>query len=124
MKKTDSKLIDSSVWLAYLFNGSYKDMIESNEVLLLSALSLFEIKKKLAKSKIDNNKIARSMDFIKKRSLVVPVNEEIAEIAVDIALDNDLPLVDSMIYATAMLNNSTLITLDNDFRGLKNTVVL
>ena len=124
MKKTDSKLIDSSVWLAYLFNGSYKDIIESSEVLLLSALSLFEIKKKLIKSKIDNSKIVRSTDFIKKRSLVLPVNEEITEAAVDIAIDNNLPLVDSMIYATAMLNNSVLITLDNDFRGLKNTILL
>ena len=124
MKKTDSKLIDSSVWLAYLFNGEYKDIIESNEVLMLSSLSLFEIKKKLAKSKIDSGKIARSMDFIKKKSLVVPVNEEIAEAAVDISLNNNLPLVDSMIYAAAMLNNSTLVTLDNDFRGLKNTTLL
>ena len=124
MKKTDSKLIDSSVWLAYLFNGVHRNIIESDEVPLLSVLSLFEIKKKLVKSKIDSNKISRSMEFIRKKSLVVPVSEEITETAVDIALSNNLSLVDSLIYTTAISNNSTLITLDNDFRGLKNTIVL
>lgn len=124
MKKTDSKLIDSSVWLAYLFNGTYSSIIESDEMLLLSVLSLFEIKKKLAKSKIDSNKISRSIEFIKKRSLIVPVNDEIAETAVEVALDNNLAIIDSLIYATSILNDSTLMTLDNDFRGLKSVIVL
>ena len=118
MKKTYSKLIDSSVWLAYLFNNSYSDTIESNEILLLSVLSLYEVKRKLIKSKIDNNKITRSMEFIKKRSLIIPVSEEICEKAVNLSLEKNLSIVDSIIYATATLNNSILLTLDNDFRGL------
>lgn len=124
MKKTDSKLIDSSLWLAYLFNSSYSDLIDSDEILLLSVLSLFEIKRKLAKSKVDSSKIARSMEFIKKRSLIIPVSEEIAEKAVDFSLENNLSIVDSLIYATAMLNDSVLLTLDNDFRNLKNVVLM
>ena len=124
MKKTEYKLIDSSVWLAYLFNSNYSDIIESDEVHLLSVLSLFEIKRKLAKSNVDNNKILRSIEFIKRRSLIVPVNDEIAEAAVDAALDNNLPMVDSLIYATSIINDSIFITLDNDFRGLKNVIVL
>ena len=120
----DSKLIDSSVWLAYLFNGKCTEVIDSEEILLLSTLSLFEIKKKLAKSKVESSKIIKSMEFIKKRSLVVPVSSEIAEKAVDFSLENGLPIIDSLIYATSILNNTTLITLDNDFRGLKNVVIL
>ena len=120
MKKTDSKLIDSSVWLAYLFNGSHSDVIDSNEILLLSVLSLFEIKKKLVKSRVENNKIARSMEFVRKRSLIIPVSEEITEKALEYSLENDLSVIDSIIYATAVLNDSVLITLDNDFRGLEN----
>jgi len=124
MKKIDSKLIDSSVWLAYLFNNSYPDIIESNEMLLLSVLSLFEIKKKLAKSKIETGKIIKSMEFIKKRSLIIPVSEEICEKAVSLSLEEDLSIVDSVIYATSILNESTLLTLDNDFRGLDNVDLL
>ena len=124
MKKTDSKLIDSSVWLAYLFNGNHADIIDSEEILLMSVLSLFEIKKKLSKSKVENNKVVRCMEFVKKRSLIVPVNEEISEKAVDFSLENNLSIIDSIIYTTSMLNESILITLDNDFTGLKNVIVL
>ena len=49
---TDSKLIDSSIWLEYLFNGKNKEILEKDEVLLLSVISLFEIEKKLHKEKI------------------------------------------------------------------------
>jgi len=124
MKKTDSKLIDSSVWLAYLFNGVYSDIIESDEMLLLSVMSLFEIHRKLAKIKIDSNKISRSMEFIKKRSLVIEVSTEISEKAVDFSLEFKLSTIDSIIYATSILSDATLVTLDNDFRGLKSVVVL
>ena len=120
MKKADSRLIDSSVWLAYLFNGSHSDVIDSNEILLLSVLSLFEVKKKLVKSKIENNKIVKSMEFVRKRSLIIPVSEEITEKALEFSLKNDLSIIDSLIYATAVINDSILITLDNDFRGLEN----
>ena len=44
---TDSRLLDSSVWLDYLFNGNHKEIIESKEILLLSVLSIFEIKRRL-----------------------------------------------------------------------------
>ena len=124
MKKTDSKLIDSSVWLAYLFNSTYSNIIDSEEILLLSVLSLFEIKRKLAKSKVENSRIARSLEFIKKRNLIIPVSEDISEKAVDFSLDNNLSIIDALIYTTAILNDSTLITLDNDFRGLKNAIVM
>ena len=116
--------MDSSVWLAYLFNGNYSEIIDSSEILLLSALSLFEIKKKLEKSKVEKSKIAKSMEFIKKRSLIIPVSEKIAENAVDFSLENGLSIIDSIIYTTSILNDSTLMTLDNDFRGLKHAMLL
>lgn len=122
---TDSKLIDSSVWIAYLCDGTYKETIEAEEeIVLLSVLSLYEIEKKLRKEKIEDNKILRSMEFIKKKSLLMPVTKEIAEKAVSLALQYNLPAVDCLIYTTALLNNAFLITLDNDFRGLPNVMIL
>ena len=123
MKETESKLADSSVWLAYLFNGEHKDIIDSDEILLLSVLSLFEVKKKLAKTAIEKSKISRSMEFIKKRSLILPVSSEIAERAADFSLEHGLSIIDSLIYATSLLNGSVLLTRDNDFRGLGSVIV-
>jgi len=116
---TDSKLIDSSLWLAYLFNGNNKKIIESDQILLLSVISLFEIERKLHKEKVLVVQIRKSMDFIKSRSLVIPVTADIAEKAVLLSLKYHLAAVDSLIYATALTQLATLVTLDNDFRGLQ-----
>ena len=121
---TDSKLIDSSIWIDYLFNGNHSNLIDSSEILLVSSLSIFEVKNKLIKSKIEENKILKSLEFIKKRCLIIEVNSEIAEKAVDFSLQDKLPIIDSLIYTSAILNNAKLITLDNDFRGLKDAIVL
>ena len=120
----DSKLIDSSIWIDYFFNGKHSEIIDSGELLLLSSLSIFEIKNKLKKSKVDDFKIERSLELIKKRSLIIEVNLEIAEKAVEFSIKNNLSIVDALIYTSAILNQAKLLTLDNDFRGLKDTMVL
>lgn len=120
----NQRLMDSSVWLSYLINGNNKNVIETNEIFLLSSLSLFEIKKKMISYKIDKENIIKMMNFIKKRSIIIPVNDKIAEKASEISFEKNLPAVDSLIYTSAILNNAKLITLDNDFRGLKEVLIL
>ena len=121
---TDIKLVDSSVWIEYLFNNHFQEIIDSGQVLYLSVLTLFEVYKKLKKEKIEQNKIIISLDFLKKRSLLIPVSAEIAEKAVELSLHHDLPAIDSLIYATAVHQRVHLITCDNDFRGLPEVTVL
>ncbi|MEK6932647.1 MAG: PIN domain-containing protein [Nanoarchaeota archaeon] len=123
---TDSKLLDSSVWLAYFYaeNNEIKSIVESNIILLTSSISLFEVKNKLIKDKTDSIKIQNSVDFIKQRSLIIDVGAEIAEEAVEIAKKNKLPIIESLIYASSLKNNSELITLDNEFRDLDNVKIL
>ena len=64
----DSKFLDSSAWLAYFYGGNeeIKSIVESDTILLTSAIYLFEIKNKLIKNKIEIAKLKRSMEFIKK----------------------------------------------------------
>lgn len=123
-KVTDSKLLDSSVWLAYLFDGKYINEIESDKQLFISILSLFEIKTKLMKKKIKEKEVLEKINFIKKKSAILHLNEEIAEKAAEISAKKNLPAIDSLIYSSALFNNIELITLDNDFRGLKRAIVL
>lgn len=120
----DSKLIDSSVWVEYLFNGRFTEIIDTEAIILLSTLSLFEIEKKLHKEKTDPLKINKSMEFIRQKSLLIPLSAEIAKKAVEISLADNLPAIDALIYATAVISNAQLITADNDFRGLPNVIVI
>jgi PIN domain nuclease of toxin-antitoxin system len=46
----DSKLLDSSVWLGYFLYGEFSEIIEKDDFLYLSVLSLFEVQKKLHKT--------------------------------------------------------------------------
>ena len=120
----EPKFIDSSVWIAYLFNGMHKEIIDSDDLLFISSLSVFEVRKKLIKSNVEKNKIEKSMEFLRKRSLVADVTSEICEMAANFSVENKLPMVDSLIYASAITNKAELLTMDNDFRNLKGVVML
>jgi len=121
---TDFKILDSSIWIAYLFNGNFKEIIDIDEQLFLSAVSFFEIKTKLLKKKMEKNEINSKMNFIKKKSIILSIDEKIAEKASEFSVDKNIPAIDSLIYATSIINKIRLITADNDFRNLENAEVL
>ncbi|HLC32119.1 MAG TPA: PIN domain-containing protein [Candidatus Nanoarchaeia archaeon] len=122
---TDSELFDSTIWLEYFIKGSFKEKIEQDEVFSISSFSLFEIKRKLLKKKeLKKKEIEEKMKFIKDKSLIINVDETIAEKAAEIAEEKSLGAADALIYTTALLNNATLLTLDNDFRGFDKVIVL
>src|SRR3989338_4029285 len=120
---TEYNLIDSSVWIDYLVNGNYKELIEKEEKLLLATISLIEIKKKLSKLKIPNKEINNKVDYIKKQSIIINLDEKIAEKASELVIEKGLPIADSIVYASALINKAVLLTLDNDFRGLENVKI-
>ncbi len=119
-----TKLIDSSVWIAYFFNGDFSDLLESPELFFLSVVSLYKIKKKLKKEKIDSSKVIRCVNYLKKKSFIVPLDEPLTEKAVDIAFHHNLTFADSVIYATSFSHDVTLYTFDNDFRNLPYVSIL
>jgi len=71
--------LDTSVWLAYFIDGLYKDIIDSEKRLLVSVLTLFEVKKVLLSREVDKKIIEDSISYIKRRCLIIPVSDSIAE---------------------------------------------
>ena len=49
---------------------------------------------------------------------VIPITPELAVAAADLAIKHQLPLADSLIYATTLAHKATLWTQDADFKGL------
>lgn len=121
---TEYKLIDSSVWVRYLINEEYKEIIESEDIFYISSLSIFEVKKKLLKLNYKTQDILKSLEFIKKKCNILEVTKEISEEAADISFNKNIGMADSIIYITAIKNKAKLLTADNDFRNLENTQVL
>ena len=125
MKGIGSKLLDSSAWLSYFFGQSpkVKKIIESEEILYTSVISLFEIKRKFLKEEGIKD-VDKALNFIRERSIVVELNEKIAEQASEISFKNRLHAIDSLIYATAIDVNAMLITGDKDFEGMDKVVLI
>ncbi|MEK6892584.1 MAG: PIN domain-containing protein [Nanoarchaeota archaeon] len=120
----DSKLLDSSIWLGYFLYGEFSEIIEKEDFLYLSVLSLFEVQKKLNKTSLRKEDIEKGVLLMRGKSIILDLTEEIADKAVDISIEKDMPSIDSMIYATSLSKNMKVYTKDNDFRGLTNAVVL
>lgn len=120
------KLLDSSVWLAHLLEANTKAsaLIEADENLFCSLLSLFEVKKKLIKEQFMVEKVQASLEFIKKRAIIVNLSEEMVHSAVELSLTYKLSTVDALIYASALNLKAEFITADNDFRGLKDAIII
>ena len=127
MKMTVSRyLLDSSAWLSYFFaeNNQIKEIIDGENFLFTSVISLFEIKKKLIKDKLVKEKIEKFINFIKEKSIILKLDINICEIASEISIKEELHAIDSLIYSTSILNKTKLITGDNDFRNKDNVILL
>ncbi|RLF42935.1 MAG: hypothetical protein DRN29_10775 [Thermoplasmata archaeon] len=123
MKGKDSKLLDSSAWLSYFFGQSkeIRKIVESEELLYTSVISLFEIKRKFLREGIDGEEL---LNFIKERSIIVELNEKIAEEAAEISFKKRLHAIDSLIYTSAKDINAILVTGDKDFEGIDNVIII
>ena len=120
-------LIDSSAWLSYFLaeNDLSKKFIEDgNHLLMTSVLSIFEIKRKMLVKNAKEPKIKEFLNFIKARSVLIELNDNICNNAADLSLRHNLHTVDSLIYCSAVLNNATLISGDRHFEGLENAFIL
>lgn len=67
--------------------------------------------------RIDTTK--KRINYVKKRCLIIDVDSEISEKAVEISMKNKISMADSIIYTTALIKKCKVLTLDNDFRGLE-----
>jgi predicted nucleic acid-binding protein len=115
-------VVDTSGWLEYFFGGRnagfFSPPIEDSRRLLVPAVCLYEVFKKVLKTADE----ARALQAVTqmKQGQVVPVTEEIALRAATISLKHRLPMADSLVYATAVGERALVWTQDEDFARLPN----
>ncbi|MBI2597770.1 MAG: PIN domain-containing protein, partial [Candidatus Diapherotrites archaeon] len=100
MKETVSKIVvDSSAWIDYFFTGNKKitEIIESENFLVCSAISLHEVKKKLLREKYSEEEISTALKFMKENRIVADVSEEICEKSATDSINLMLNKIDSII---------------------------
>jgi predicted nucleic acid-binding protein len=113
-------VVDSSAWLEYFTNGAnaqhFAPVIEEPENLLVPAIILLEVFKWVARVRGESE--ALQLAAVMQQSRVVELDAAHALRAAALGLRHELPLADSIVYATAQAAGATVWTQDADFQGL------
>jgi toxin FitB len=113
-------ILDSSAFLECLDDGPnvvhFGPILAKHPDIIVPAIIITEIRKvvlrKRTKEKAET--VTRSL----LAAQVIPISEEIAVSAADLAIKHKLPLADSLIYAVTLAHKATLWTQDDHFKGL------
>lgn len=119
---TESRyFLDSSAWISYFFaeNEGVKSIIDNNNVLFTSVISIFEVKRKLLRDKVEKIRVSGVLYFIKEKSIIAKLDQDVCEKAAEISLAHKIPAIDSLIYTSSLTNNSILVTEDRHFKDLE-----
>ncbi len=114
------RLVDSTGWVEYFTQGPlasiYARHVERLDTVLSSPIVLFEVYRRIKRERGEEAALLAVIQIRKTR--VEPVTEMIALTAADLSLAYGLAMADSLIYATALLHQSRLVTSDSHFAGL------
>ncbi|PIQ07753.1 MAG: VapC toxin family PIN domain ribonuclease [Ignavibacteriales bacterium CG18_big_fil_WC_8_21_14_2_50_31_20] len=115
-------LVDSSGWIEYFIDDTnakhYTPIIENTENLIVSVINIYEVYKKILQ-KTDEN-YALSAIALMQQAKVLNVTPQVSIEAARFNIKYKLPMADSIIYVTGMLNNAIIWTQDYDFINLPN----
>lgn len=114
-------LVDSSGWIEFFTDGKnakfFEDAIEDNENLIVSAINIYEVFKKILSERDEHS--AKLAIGIMMRGKVIEVDSAIAMKAAIYSNELKLPMADSLIYATSRIHNAIVLTQDSDFKNLE-----
>ncbi len=114
-------LVDSSGWLEYLSDSenaeNFAEAIENTEELLVSSINIYEVYKKILKTKDENT--ALQILGLMRQAKVIDVTASIAVQAAKLSFEKNIPMADSIIYTTARDNNAIVWTQDIDIKNLE-----
>ena len=110
-------VVDSSAWLEYLFDTPHAQpfakAIEDVERLVVPVVTLYEVFKKVLRTHGEDAALQVAAQMQQGR--LIELDEGLALEAAKL----DLPLADSLIYATARRHGALLWTQDAHFEGLE-----
>ena len=114
-------VVDSSAWMEF-FNGGpnarfFEHPILSTHDLVVPTIVLLEIYEHIRRHQGRDEALRAVVGM--KQGTVQDLDEPLSLFAAELGVDLGLPLADSVILATARLNDAVLWTQDSDFEGLE-----
>ena len=109
-------VVDSSGWLEYLKGSDRAELFapatEDQANLIVPIITVYEVYKKFRRERTERDA---------QEAIGTMMNGKVVDLDLSLAIEAaklDLPLSDSIIYATAQHHQATLWTQDEDFEGL------
>jgi predicted nucleic acid-binding protein len=119
-------LLDSWAWIEYVkgskAGNKVQEYVESNEEILISTINIAEIYRKLLHD--TPQEADRIINLILNRSFTIFLDIETALNAAKIKYEKKFGMADAIVLATARSHSATIITGDNDFKGLENVKMI
>ena len=113
-------VVDSSGWLEYFAdtpNASFfAAAIEDTPHLLVPAISLYEVFKRILQQRGEDNALKAVADMMQGQ--VIELDARLAIYAAKLSAEHKIPMADSIMLATARTHQATLWTQDVDFANL------
>jgi predicted nucleic acid-binding protein len=114
-------VVDSSGWLEYFTNaknaGFFAPAIEDAEHLIVPAICVYEVFKRLLQAVGENQALVNVGDMYTGR--IADLTAPVALVAAKLSVEMRLAMADSVILATAQENDAVLWTQDGDFAGME-----
>jgi predicted nucleic acid-binding protein len=115
-------VVDSSGWLEYFGKGAhgqlFAPLIRNTKELVVPTICIYEVFKRVAVQR-DEEDALKAIGWM-SLGKVVDLTQEIALHAAELSIRHRLPMADSIILATTLLNEAVLWTQDEHFAGLEN----
>jgi toxin FitB len=112
-------IVDSCGWLEWFTNGklaaSYEKYLVDQNNIMMPSIILYEVYK-ILKRETGEEKALLATGYM-KNSKVISLDETLALVAADVALQERLAMADAIIIATARLNHCKVITSDIDLKN-------
>lgn len=113
-------LVDSSAWLEYFSGGTaakyFEAPLQDTASLLVPSIVIYEVFKVVMRES-GEKKALQALAALQK-GMVVELTSRIAIAAAKCSLQHNLPMADSIIFATAHAYSATIWTQDADFKQL------
>jgi len=115
-------IVDSSGWLEYFSDGPnaeyYIKPLQNPSDLIVPSITIYEVFKVVLREANENNALQAIAAM--QKGTVIDLTTSIAVNAAKLSLNQHLPMVDSIILATAKKYDCLIWTQDSDFEGLPN----
>jgi predicted nucleic acid-binding protein len=114
-------IVDSSLWLEYFAGNTVgtqvSAIIKDVDSLYVPTITIYEVFKKLLYEKTETDALIATAHMM--QGTIIDLNIELSLLAAKISKNYQIPMADSIVYATNQKYNCTLWTQDKHFAGLE-----